>query len=279
MFSSAFQSDELIQDDEEFGLEGGRIPDREISTPVRAAPRVKTSGDVSSPTDAKSVQITLEHAFGDSDFSPAGIFTARLKSSNHGGQTLTKLRFKRDALTDLEKKAFERILRNDDFYTIRLPSNVLNPPGREYVISSVRARCLPRESLDEHFVINMEGVNILSVTYGSTRMCQYPRLLEYPTKWVFNSRTVLKSGELAQRRPTFAEEVLAAESAEGEGVKPPEKSFWAKYWMYLIPLGLIVMNAITQAMNLPEEPAAGQTASQTQQQGAQRAPSAATRRR
>ncbi|KAJ6297058.1 hypothetical protein OIU78_022729 [Salix suchowensis] len=29
--------------------------------------------------------------------------------------------------------------------------------------------------------------------------------------------------------------------------------------MYLIPLGLIVMNAMTQAMNLPEEQATGQS--------------------
>lgn len=35
--------------------------------------------------------------------------------------------------------------------------------------------------------------------------------------------------------------------------------------MYLIPLGLIVMNAVTQAMNMPEEQAGGQPASQTQQ--------------
>lgn len=47
--------------------------------------------------------------------------------------------------------------------------------------------------------------------------------------------------------------------------------------MYLIPLGLIVMNAITQAMNLPEEQAAGQAGAQP---GAvQRGPSPAVRRR
>lgn len=49
--------------------------------------------------------------------------------------------------------------------------------------------------------------------------------------------------------------------------------------MYLIPLGLIVMNAITQAMNMAEEPATGQSASQGQQAVAQRAPNAAVRRR
>lgn len=31
------------------------------------------------------------------------------------------------------------------------------------------------------------------------------------------------------RTPTFAEELLQAETGEGEGVKPVEKSFWAKY--------------------------------------------------
>lgn len=31
------------------------------------------------------------------------------------------------------------------------------------------------------------------------------------------------------RTPTFAEELLAAEEGVGEGVKPPERSFWAKY--------------------------------------------------
>lgn len=47
--------------------------------------------------------------------------------------------------------------------------------------------------------------------------------------------------------------------------------------MYLIPLGLIVMNAITQAMNMPEEQGGGQA----QQPGAavQRGPTPAVRRR
>lgn len=97
----------------------------------------------------------LEHAFGDSDFSTAGTFTARLKTWNHGGQTLTKLRFSRNDFTDVEKEQFKELVKEDDFYRIRLPSNVLSPPGRDYAISSVKARCLPREGLDEHFVIHM----------------------------------------------------------------------------------------------------------------------------
>lgn len=33
----------------------------------------------------------------------------------------------------------QNVLKGDDFYKIRLPSNVLSPPGREFIISSVKA--------------------------------------------------------------------------------------------------------------------------------------------
>ncbi|GAB2277174.1 hypothetical protein Dimus_011881 [Dionaea muscipula] len=267
--SISFRSDELLLDDEEFGLEGGHpAPTFDNSNPSSSRPTippsVTTARRRSSDSDSDSkVQFTLEHAFGHSDFVPAGTFTARLKTWSHGGQTLTKLRFSRDSLTDVEKAKFKELLKEDGFYKIRLPSNVLNPPGRSYVMSSVRARCLPREALDEHIVIHMEGVNLLAVNYGSPGACPYPRQLRLPDKWSFNSHTIVKYSEQAPRTPIFMEEaVIGDNNAESESMKPPEKSLWAKYWMYIIPLGLIIINAVTQAMNMPEEQAVGQAASQ-----------------
>ncbi|KAF5745868.1 hypothetical protein HS088_TW06G00033 [Tripterygium wilfordii] len=157
-------------------------------------------------------------------------------------QTLTKLRFLRNSFTKEDTEKFKELLQGDDFYTIRLPSN----------------RCLPQEGMDEHFVIHTEGVNILAVNYGSPGACSCPRQLKLPAKWSFNSHTILKNSEQALRASIFSEEVLGGETGEGEIVKPPERSFWAKYWMYLIPLGLIVVNAITQAMNMAEQEGAGQ---------------------
>ncbi|KAH0684649.1 hypothetical protein KY285_020215 [Solanum tuberosum] len=279
--SRGFQSDELLIDDEEFGLEGG-IRSRSRSDPnnVNAATPQSTRKRSVSDSDSK-IQFPLEHAFGDSNFSPAGTFTARLKSSSHGSQmqTLTKLRFSRNAFNGTEKEDFEKLLKGDDFYRIRVPSNVLNLPGREYVVSSVKARCLPRDGLEEHFVMHMDGVNILAVNYGSPGACQYPRQLKFPAKWSFNLHTVLKPTEQAPRTPIFSEAVVG-ENAEGDEVQPPERSFWAKYWMYLIPLGLIVMNAMTQAMNMAEEQTSGQAGAQGQQAiGAQRAQNTVVRRR
>ncbi|KAG5219109.1 hypothetical protein OIU77_006221 [Salix suchowensis] len=271
----AFQSDEL---DEEFGLEGGNLqPQEQILDPVVPTRSTPTRGKYSDSDSDSKIQITLEQAFGDSDFFPAATFSARLKTWSHGAQTLTKLRFSRNSFTEVEKQKFQKLLEEDEFYRIRLPSNVLNPTGKDFVISSVRARCLPRDGLDEHFVIHTEGVNILAVNYGSPGACPYPRQLRFPAKWSFNSHTVLKNSEQAPRTPTFAEDV-PGELGEGETVPPPERSFWAKYWMYLIPLGLIVMNAMTQAMNLPEEQATGQSGAQPAA-AIQRGPSPAVRRR
>ncbi|XP_041995321.1 ER membrane protein complex subunit 10-like [Salvia splendens] len=275
--SFAFQSDELLVDDDEFGLEGARLPDPPPETrPVTSARR--RAAESGSDLDSK-IQFQLEHAFGDSDFSPAGTFTARLKTWPNGGQTLTKLRFSRNALSQTDKENFKRLIEGDDFYQIRLPSNLLNQPGREHVISSVKARCLSqRDALDEHFLINMDGVNVLGVNYGPPGSCQYPRVSRPPTKWSFNSHTLLKYSNEVLRTPVFTEAVLG-ENGEGEELKPPERSFWAKYWMYLIPLGLIVMNAMTQAMNLPEEQGAGQPGSQGPQAISGRGQAPAVRRR
>ncbi|MCE3052456.1 hypothetical protein HAX54_052681 [Datura stramonium] len=87
--SRGFQSDELLVDDEEFGLEGG---DRSRSDPnnVNAETRspVQSPRKRSVPDSDSKIQFPLEHAFGDSNFFPAGTFTARLKSSSHGSQML-----------------------------------------------------------------------------------------------------------------------------------------------------------------------------------------------
>lgn len=92
--SLGFQSDELFVDDDEFGLEGGRSPEavrsrsQSSTTPPSARRRSSDfSGAGTIDSDSK-VQFSLEHAFGDSDFSPAGSFSARLKTSNQGTQVL-----------------------------------------------------------------------------------------------------------------------------------------------------------------------------------------------
>ncbi|GLT95550.1 hypothetical protein SLE2022_132260 [Rubroshorea leprosula] len=134
---------------------------------IPTATRSSQKRHLESESNSK-IQFSLEHAFGDSDFVLVGTFSACLKTWNHGGQTITKLQFSRNGFTDEENEKFKILLQGDDFYRVKLPSNVLSPAGRDYIISS---RCLPREGLDEHFVIHTEGVNILAINYGSPGAC------------------------------------------------------------------------------------------------------------
>ncbi|GMP43339.1 hypothetical protein CsSME_00012731 [Camellia sinensis var. sinensis] len=94
----AVQSDELLVDDEEYGLEGGRSPPDLLTSTSPSASAFASAVPISSrrrrssdlDSDSK-VQFSLEHAFGDSHFSLAGTFTARLKTSSHGSRVLLLL--------------------------------------------------------------------------------------------------------------------------------------------------------------------------------------------
>ncbi|KAM7276327.1 hypothetical protein ACFE04_018193 [Oxalis oulophora] len=79
--SHDFRSDELVIEDEEFGLEG-RQSSSLSPTPTRSTTTRKRFAD--SDSNSK-IQSTLEHALGDSDFLPAGTFSARLKPLSQGG--------------------------------------------------------------------------------------------------------------------------------------------------------------------------------------------------
>ena len=85
---SAFQSDELLVDDEQFGIGKRPSPELDLSVSSSSSPSIKPVRKRSADSNSDSrVQFALEHAFGDSDdFSAAGTFTARLKT--YGGQVV-----------------------------------------------------------------------------------------------------------------------------------------------------------------------------------------------
>ncbi|KAI5078927.1 hypothetical protein GOP47_0006903 [Adiantum capillus-veneris] len=276
---AAFQSDELQEEDDEWGIIGAKNNNNNnnndhLEQVTARSPRrpsqVSTSDGSPSSSDTK-VAFQLEHSFGDSaDFGPAGTFTARLRNLHHGGQTLTKLRLTRNAFTTKEEEAFQTLVEEDGFYRVRMPANVLSP-GQDTILSSVKARCLAAVNLQERFEFYMDRGIIIAVAYGASD-CAYPRDLKFPTKWTFDSHIVMKSGEQAARSLVVNNEVEVELGEDGQPKVPVEKTFWQKYWLYIVPLVFIVLNVVTQAANMPDESAS--------QSGApQRAVSSGPRRR
>ncbi|KAH9576695.1 hypothetical protein CY35_01G177100 [Sphagnum magellanicum] len=107
--------------------------------------------------------------------------------------------------------------------------------------------------------------NVVGITYSSAVECtQNPHPQVFPSDWTFSSWIVTKSSEQAMRlipmlddTPLMDGEKLVT-GEDGVPTKVVEKNFWQKYWIYILPFGLIVINAITFITNMPDEPASGQ---------------------
>ncbi|KAF8701649.1 hypothetical protein HU200_033491 [Digitaria exilis] len=88
--AAAFQSDELLlNDDEEFEGVGARpaTPSPPAAPTVSSSRRRSAEATSAGVGESNAVQFTLEHDLGGGEgFTPAGTFSARLKTSAHGTQ-------------------------------------------------------------------------------------------------------------------------------------------------------------------------------------------------
>ena len=99
---ACFQSDELPEDDEDWGLVGGTTsskiraekPEKEYTgsgnpSSRRTSSAASVSGPASDCIGDKKIQFTLKHSLGvGAEFAPAGLFSARLRASGHGRQVM-----------------------------------------------------------------------------------------------------------------------------------------------------------------------------------------------
>lgn len=273
----SFQSDELPEDAEEWGFVGEAAPIvKPKVAPEKVEPELiesvvkpgKKSPRASAASDAKKISFTLEHRHGtDGKFEQIGVFTGILRTSGHDSaqerQSISKLRLSRNPFTKADKQAFEELVKNDGFYTVRIPANLIQP-GKKHVLASVKARCLAAAHLKERFDLFMDQGNLIGVGYSPIGDCTYPRPQVKPAEWTFDSLIVAKANDQAPRLVSRFEDSIPLRAGEklveGEdGVKVvQEKTFWQKYWMYIVPFAFLAINAFSQLANLPEDVPPGQ---------------------
>lgn len=289
-FIDGFQSDELSVEEDD--SEATPVTAPVIEKPVlrqsvsSAGEVLRSTGGASAdgPTHDRKIEFNVEHAFGDSRFTPAGMISARLRTTSQGRQSLSKFRISRTTFSEEEQKDFDKLVKTDGFYSVRVPVNLITP-GNTYVQTSVKARCLAVSELEEHFDLHLDQGHVVGLSLRPVVDCPYPRPEVYvgrsksgPKRWEPKPRLVVKHSEPGPKLVAVLQEIgiLGEEGLDGEAQKPPEKTFWQKYWMYIIPVGMIVLNAFTTLANMPEEGAAGQGGPQA---GAQRASGQVQRRR
>eukprot|EP00246_Nothoceros_aenigmaticus_P012416 TRINITY_DN3842_c0_g1_i2.p1 TRINITY_DN3842_c0_g1~~TRINITY_DN3842_c0_g1_i2.p1 ORF type:complete len:302 (-),score=39.28 TRINITY_DN3842_c0_g1_i2:729-1634(-) len=279
---SGFQSDELSVEEDEWAQ-------AEVTAPVTEKPilrqsvgssgdELRSTGEVSRATGSASadrpaadqkIEFLVEHSFGDSRFSPAGVISARLRLTSQGRQSLSKFRIVRNAFSGKEQEDFKKLVKTDGFYSVRLPAN-LAAQGNNYVQTAVKARCLSARDFEEHFELHLEQAQVLGLSLRPLVDCPFPRPEVYPKRWEPKPRLVVKHSEPGPRLVSLLQDLgpPGEIGPDGEGQKPAEKTFWQKYWMYIIPVAMITLNAIQTVANMPDD-SAGQGAAQAGQQRGQ----------
>lgn len=179
---------------------------------------------------------------------------------------LSKVKVKREPLSDAAKTELDTMLEVDAHYRVRVPGNVFGEnPGR-WAMSSLPLRCLVNADMTENFVLQIDDRgNIISMDYTTHSGECIQEETAPPASWSFKPMVYVRLPKDAPRlNPDYFMNYQAPSSGRGsqadaatsqmntyasapdgpDGKKKPEQSFLKKYWMYIVPVGLMMVNQL-----------------------------------
>ncbi|XP_013389267.1 ER membrane protein complex subunit 10 [Lingula anatina] len=155
------------------------------------------------------------------------------------------------ALDDEEKNMLKALAQNDDIYRLRVPTKVGQVDGPlSYVSTFMKACALYETRLSETITLNVDtSGNVLGV---STRTylpyCQYNSV---PSSQLSKFNITV---EISQTLPgpvpdtqSYIQRMEQEKAEKAKGQQQDNRSFFAKYWMYLVPLFIFLLVSSSQA--------------------------------
>jgi len=204
--------------------------------PVKEAPKAANPATTDDSDDNGVFTFSLEHAIGD-EFKTRGSVEIRFSLLK------TSVRFSEAELTGRDLSDFNALVEKRGLYRLRLIPTTKGASQDHVVVASVPACALQFSGFREFFTFNAD-------VYGNVIGLEYrPQLNECPDKLpplsgkaAFSSKGKLSQGRAGERPKevrTLAqqEEAKVAEAAGGK----EQKSFLQQYWMYLLPVGLVLL--------------------------------------
>lgn len=191
-----------------------------------------------------SNSLPIEHAFGIEDaFSPRGniVFkSSKLGLASFSGAT---------ELTDEEVVKLQHLVENNGLYFIRSPAMIgasfsddaSGVNKTNYVQTFVKACYLYGSQLREVITVSTDfSGNVIGLNIVSPRSdCVH----DFKTAPTFFNSTVIVQPQVAGAGPDTSTFIRKLEKEAEESKKGPKdnRSFLAKYWMYILPVFLILM--------------------------------------
>ncbi|XP_013185636.2 ER membrane protein complex subunit 10 [Amyelois transitella] len=193
------------------------------------------------------LNIKIEHKLNcEEDYCTRG--NIALKSIRTGTSVIEQKPFTKQHIEELKE-----IADYDGFYTIRTLVTSAENKETEF-LSSVKARAFLESGLSD--VINAWVLPNGAVTVVSFQVANISRTLQYETneRYAVNSNFYLRYVDQAPVPDTtsYIQKLEREREAREKGDLKDNRSFLAKYWMYIVPIAIFVM--ISGATN--PEPAA-----------------------
>ncbi|OWF52353.1 ER membrane protein complex subunit 10-like [Mizuhopecten yessoensis] len=145
-----------------------------------------------------------------------------------------------------DKRMLKNLMRANDIYRVRMQVRSTGNPDEDYVYSFTQACGIYESQLTDHLWIHFDQAGEVIGFSISTDPAQcLGTNMDHAdlTRWnttVDISQTVLGPAPDTQ---SYTEKIKREESEKSRGSQSDNRSFFAKYWMYIVPFVLIMMVA------------------------------------
>uniref|UniRef100_U5EW61 ER membrane protein complex subunit 10 n=1 Tax=Corethrella appendiculata TaxID=1370023 RepID=U5EW61_9DIPT len=186
------------------------------------------------------INIELYHSLNKNDFSLRGNIT--ITNLNSGAYTLSQ-----ESLTTIERNQLKQLAEENRFY--RLQAVVTSSDGsRKEYLTSTRACALATSQLTDILWISLDHTGSVlgisqTVSSGNVGNCQHIHSLHIDELDEFNTEIYVKHMEAAPipDTATFIQKLQLEREARERGETKDNRGFFAKYWMYIVPVVILVL--------------------------------------
>ncbi|ESO97669.1 hypothetical protein LOTGIDRAFT_228275 [Lottia gigantea] len=188
--------------------------------------------------------ITVEHSFGNEEYSKRGTVVIRSLKGNKAHFTPTPDFEPRDILKSLKKS-----VKSDIIYRIRVP---IKDGGKDFVSTFIPSCSLYESGLNDQLTLNFDqsgevlGVSLVTQPGGCIGLVVPDSNFTDWKTTVDVMQTV--SGPIPDTQ-TYIDKMNRDKMEKEKGGQTDNRSFFGKYWMYIVPVVILMMIATSADPN------------------------------
>lgn len=184
--------------------------------------------------------LSVEHSF-DSGREP--LFTKRGTVTLHSLKSGVAEFLPDEELSDQQRQQIKELARNNGIYRIRVGRLTTDENSMNYLYSFVKACALVESRLSDIITIHVDHAgSLIGVSFTTTAPYCSGQPVSNADLMDFNTTIDVQQSVIGPMPETQAYiQKVEMEKQQAKGQQVDNRSFFAKYWMYLVPLVIFMM--------------------------------------